>query len=244
MNELIIFYRLSDKGNPKNRLSNVNNKKCLENFIKEFAQEQIVIIADNVLDETMEWLRLYNFKQLHRTTLGNSGSFWYIFELALKLDKNDCVYFVENDYIHKPNSRKVLLEGLQIADYVTLYDHPDKYVDGINPGVKNGGEQSKVFLSESTHWKITNSTTMTFATKVKILEKDRLFFKIFSVGITKSRLPLIKKFSGNPNPRDYRLFTSLSKVKNRILISPMPGYSTHGEKEYLAPFTDWESLID
>jgi hypothetical protein len=235
--KLTIFYRLSDKWNPKNRVDYVNNKNCLENFMKEFPLDKIVVIADNITDETFNWLNSIRFKQLHRTSLGNSGSFWYTFQQALKLEKNEYVYFVENDYIHKLNSMKVLLEGLQISDYVTLYDHPDKYV-------KNGAEKSRVFLTESTHWKITNSTTMTFASKVSTLKKDKFFFKFFSLDTTNSKLPIMRKYMGSPNPHDYRLFVALSTFKRRRLISPIPSYSTHGEKKYLAPLIDWKSFIN
>mgnify|MGYP001455937139 CR=1 FL=1 len=240
---LTIFYRLSDKGNPKKRLNGLNNQTALRNFINEFPVSQIEIIADNVLDETYSWLKTFKFKKIHRTSLGNSASFWFAFEQALKIENNQFVYFVENDYLHKKDSMMVLLEGLQIADYVTLYDHPDKYINGINPKVKNGGEKSKVFLTPSVHWKVTNSTTMTFAAKTNVLKKDKLFFKLFSIGLVQSKLPLLKKFSGGPNPRDYSLFNYLMFLKKRLLISPIPGYSTHGENEYLAPFTTWSDFI-
>jgi hypothetical protein len=221
----------------------ISNRACLDNFLKEFSPGQTTIIADNVNDETLKWLDKYNFKSLLRTSLGNSRSFWFAFSLALNLPNDDYVYFVENDYIHRPNSRSVLLEGLKIADYVTLYDHPDKYVDGINPQVKNGGENTRVLLTRSSHWKFTNSTTLTFASKVSLLKKDALFFKLFTVGIIKKDLPFLKILQVKRIPRDYRIFYFLIKFKSRRLISPIPGYSTHGESKYISPLIDWEQYI-
>jgi hypothetical protein len=241
MTKLTVFYRISDKGNPKNRLQNLDYKSSLENFMKEFSASQIEVIADNVEPETKKWLESYNFKKLHETNLGNSGSFWYILECALKLNQNDFVYFVEDDYVHKPNAQKVLMEGLQIADYVTLYDHPDKYMDGINPEVRNGGEKTKVFLTDSCHWKITNSTTMTFASKVATLAADKKYFKAFTVGIIKTNIPFIRRISYGKSPRDFNLFICLRNLKKRILISSIPGYSTHGEVDYLSPLTNWKT---
>jgi hypothetical protein len=162
----------------------------------------------------------------------------------MSLSEEDYVYFVENDYIHRPNSMSALMEGLKIADYVTLYDHPDKYVDGINPQIKDGGERSKVFLTKSSHWKITNSTTMTFASKVSTLQRDRFVFKIFSVGIIKTKISLLKKFQRKGTPNDYRIFSILIKLKSRKLISPIPGFSTHGESRYISPLVDWKQFID
>ena len=49
----------------------------------------------------------------------------------------DLIYFVEDDFLHKDNCREILLEGLRLgAEYASLYDHPDKYLDpskGGNP---------------------------------------------------------------------------------------------------------------
>ena len=61
-------------------------------------------------------------------------------------------YFVENDYLHHSNARNILLEGFTVgADYVSLYDHPDKYLnanEGGNPFIEDGGEVTKVYLSK------------------------------------------------------------------------------------------------
>lgn len=240
MKSLNIFYRLSDKGENKERLSYINNKICLDNFLKEFPEECIEIVADNVNDETMSWLQTYNFKCIHRTYLGNSESFWFTFKKALNLPSDDYVYFVENDYIHKSKSLNALMEGLEISDYITLYDHPDKYDDSINPHVKNGGEISKVLLTNSSHWKTTNSTTMTFASNVSILQEDKFIFKLFTVGIIKNGVLFLKYFQKRRFPADYRIFSFLTRFKSRILISPIPGFSTHGETKFLTPLIEWE----
>jgi outer membrane scaffolding protein for murein synthesis (MipA/OmpV family) len=62
------------------------------------------------------------------------------------------------------------------ASFVSLYDHPDKYLppsQGGNPYCEGGAEDTRVYLTKSTHWKITNSTTMTFAATVSTLKKNR-----------------------------------------------------------------------
>jgi len=242
MDKLTIIYRLSDKGNPKNKAYYINNKNCLDNFIKEFSTCQIILIADNVSDDTFGWLGSYPFSKIIRTSLGNAKSFWLAFQEALTMKKDEYVYFVENDYIHKPGSSKVIFEGLNISDYVTLYDHPDKYVDGFNPGVKNGSEKSRVYLTESTHWKSTNSTTMTFAARVDSLVRDRFFFRLFTYSFTEIKFPILDKYLGSSNPHDFWLFYTLTKLRGRKLISPVPGYSTHGESANLSPLIDWESV--
>lgn len=239
MSKLHIFYRLSDKGENKEKLEVINNRFCLENFIKEFSVSDITIIADNVEDKTMEWLKKYHFKNIYQTDLGNSASFWFAYKMALLLDENDSVYFVENDYLHRPGSRTALQEGIGIADYVTLYDHPDKYFDGMNPKVKRGGESGRVLLTKTSHWKITNSTTMTFASKVSTLMKDSFFFKVFTIGIVPNNFPFLKKFQTRRFPADFRIFSLLGLLKGRNLICPIPGFSTHGETNFLSPIINW-----
>jgi hypothetical protein len=243
MSKLHVFYRLSDKGENKEKLEEINNIFCLENFLKEFPASEITIIADNVEEDTMEWLGKYNFNNIYQTRLGNSKSFWFAYKMALSLDKTDFVYFVENDYLHRPGSRTALKDGMEIADYVTLYDHPDKYMDGINPKVKRGGEVSKVFLTSTSHWKITNSTTMTFASKVSTLKKDSFFFKFFTIGIINSNFPYLKKLQTRRFPADYRIFSLLKLLKRRKLICPIPGFSTHGETNFLSPLINWSDFF-
>jgi hypothetical protein len=242
MNQLNVFYRISDKGEEKRKLEIINNRSCLKNFMNEFPSDIIEVIADNVEDSTIEWLNTIKFKRVHRTSLGNSGSFWFAFRLALGLSDNQYAYFVENDYIHRPGAMKALLEGLEISDYVTLYDHPDKYLNGINPKVKSNSERSRVFLTDSSHWKITNSTTMTFASKASILRKDRFIFKLFTVGIVKKGFPILERLKERRFPADYRIFTILGSRSRKIICS-IPGFSTHGESEFLSPLIDWKYYL-
>jgi len=35
------------------------------------------------------------------------------------------------------------------------------------------------------------------------------------------------------------MFIALREQKERVLLSPIPGLSTHGETKYLTPLVDW-----
>jgi|UniRef100_A0A6C0BQZ0 hypothetical protein len=227
---LKVYYRISDKGKTINKPEYINNRLCLENFCSCFNNDvDITFVADNCNNDTIEWLKTFG-KEIVRTSLGNATSCLYTLDLALSRARNDTelVYFVEADYLHRPDSLNVLMEGLERFDYVTLYDHPDKYMlRSPNPFVQHGGEVTKVYLTASTHWKETNSTTMTFAAKVSTLREDRMVFAEFC---EKRNIP-----------DDFQCFVSLTKHKNRTLVSPIPGYSTHGESMYLSPLIKWKS---
>jgi hypothetical protein len=226
-----IYYRISDKGRRHGKPDFINPKICLENFCQHFDPTLITIIADNCEDDTIKMIETYvKPENIHKTSLGNSGAFLYAVEMAIEENQDDTtVYLVEDDYLHIKDSFKVLNEGFKYGDYVSLYDHPDKYMDerSPNPHVINGGEYTKVFLTESSHWKYTNSTTMTFATKVNTLKAD---------------LKIIKTYCRQNIPDDFKMFCELLSI-GRKLVTPIPGRSTHGQLPWFSPLIDWKSKL-
>ena len=254
-NDLHIIYRISDKGNVKSKIS--NKKECLLNTIKEFGKDNLYILADNCSDETLNWLYSLNLI-IEETSNGNSGTIKYIFnELINKYNDNDYLYLLEDDYLHLSNSKKILLEGLEIADYVTLYDHPDMYhINGDNPFMINDLVKSYIFLTDSSHWRSVISTTMTFAAKVKTLKEDKnifieycdnkipLDFLIF-ISLTKQEdIDKIKLFSKlGLTKLVYCMLNNLCSERTpRLLISPLPALATHTDINYLALLINWIKL--
>ena len=233
----LVIYRISDGGYSKNKPPYINNRNCLTNFMNTFkpSANNLLIIADNITDETYKWLsENVKAKIILKTSFGSGGaSFRFALGLMRRLDDPTdqiYVYFVEDDYLHMPHSSEVLMEGLKIADYVTLYDHPDKYMkNGPNPLVHDGSELTRVYLTKSCHWKKTNSGTMTFATKLSILKKD---------------LSTITQYVQGNLPLDYPMFCELVINRGRQLISAIPSYSTHGETDWLSPIRDWKVIAE
>ena len=231
--KLHIFYRLSDKGNRKNKPDYINLENCFKNFCSVFSDCNIIVVADNIEESTYNFLSSHISKErIHLTKLGNSGSFRYALDNAISnFDDEDIIYFVEDDYVHIPDSNNILLEGFKYADYVSLYDHPDKYTiePTPNPFVSGGGENTKVFVTDSVHWKLTNSTCMTFATKVKTLKEDRNIIIQNLTGII---------------PSDFKMFIMLYRDKKRKLVTPIPGCATHGQNPWLAKLVNWEEVME
>jgi hypothetical protein len=229
-----IIYRISDSGYAKVKPNYINNENCLKNALKEFPliYNNWTVIADNVSEKTNEMIMKYFCPGhvIHVNIGHGAGTFNIALDIALKYKDNDIVYFLENDYLHRPGAAKVLLEGFKLgADYVTLYDHPDKFLPaykGGNPLVEDGGEATKVLLSESTHWKFTNSTTMTFASTINNIARDE---------------SILRDYTKGQYPEDFKMFIALRYVESS-LISPIPGYSTHGETQWLSPLIDWEEI--
>jgi len=228
-----IIYRISDAGYNKVKPKYINNRNCLWNAVNTFqdvAFEDWTVIADNVSEETDVIIQSYIPKEsIEYVSVGHgAGTFNLALDKALTFDDNEIVYFIENDYLHLPNSKKIIEEGLDEigADFVSLYDHPDKYIDGANPYVQGGGEMTRVMLSTSSHWKVTNSTTMTFASKVKILRKTE---------------NVLREYTQGSYPRDFDMFVHLYNSAH-YLVTPIPGYSTHGETAWLTPLIDWSKI--
>ena len=125
----IVLYRISSKGYPKVKVEQLSKFDCLDNLKKIFHDWEFICVADHCDLPLLEKLKTrYKFSEFYETQLGNPGSFWKLYEIALsKVHPEDVVYFIEDDYLHLDDSPSAILEGLEFFDYVTVYDHPDKY---------------------------------------------------------------------------------------------------------------------
>jgi len=159
----------------------------------------------------------------------DAHSFINMVEYVCNLDNisdDAIIYLLEDDYIHRAGWCDVMREAFKndIADYVTLYDHPDKYF-GMQ---MYHNLYAKLFVTESCHWRTTPSTTNTYAMKMKTLrvsKDDHLRFSCKVVGFT----------------FDHAKFVFLNNVGKR-LVSALPAFSTHIETAMMSPVIDWETV--
>ena len=232
-----IIYRISDAGYKKVKPDYINNGECLKNALKEFTNAEWSIIADNCSTKTLDMVKheVEGAKVLpfflKEVSIGHgAGTFNLALDEALTSPDDEIIYFIENDYLHKFQYQKALEEGFALGtSFVSLYDHPDKYLEpsqGGNPYCDGGAETTKVYLTNSCHWKITNSTTMTFAAKVSTLKRCE---------------SILRKHTSGTHPNDFQMFLELGNNKE-LLITPLPGYSTHGETKWLSPLTNWNKI--
>lgn len=154
---------------------------------------------------------------------------------ALEIAKTDCltgggddlIYLLENDYLHQADWVKTIadLATSKFAwDYVSLYDHLDKYPEKSNhkDAAKYSHLQSKVFVSESRHWRTIPSTCASFIVRQKTFERD---YPLLHYGLN-----------------DRYIFPILRRVRGRQLISAIPSLATHCMKDLLAPCIDWSDI--
>lgn len=223
-----VYYRISDNSYKKGKLPGTDKLKCLVNFFEALPDTDITIIADNCSDSLIKNIgRLtneYNKKRSIRTIesqRGNAGALKFAIDRAMaEWDIDEVVYMVEDDYLHLSVPKghpwnsipsRDILEGLEIAEYVTLYDHPDKYLHEYGMG-----EEARVLKTKHNHWKISISTTMTFATKVRYLSAD---------------LEIWEKYTSGSHPHDHQIFQEL-KGEGRKLAVRIPGTACHTDLTY------------
>jgi hypothetical protein len=149
----------------------------------------------------------------------------YVCSLDTKIPQDAIIYLLEDDYLHIPGWTCALREAFDsnLAPYVTLYDHSDKYKHPMYKNLK-----SEIFVTESSHWRTTPSTTNTYAMLYKTLLSNKdthLRFSDTNVGYT----------------FDHDKFLHLASIGQR-LVSSIPGLSTHVEEQHLSPVIDWSDL--
>lgn len=220
----------SDASNHKKRPSYFDRKAFFENFLStinhDFVRVTCILDTFHEGDQPHFVLEQDQVEVICISEGKEAKSFTKLLEIveAKKLSPETILYFVEDDYIHRQNWIDVMLEGFSIPniDYVTLYDHPDKYTDLYQ------NLQTKLYTTKSAHWRETPSTTNTYAMRAKTLKKHLRIHQEFSEGVAITK--------------DHSKFCALSAVGAK-LISCIPGYSTHVELGFESPCIDWEKIL-
>lgn len=233
MIHIIYRHTSNTSGIGKNRPHWFSYKKSLENILNTIEGIDFVkfhLLFDGICN--VEHPRIDHIENINVGSDPASYAQAWRYAATLDLTDDDIIYIAENDYAFVdgwPYKLKELFDTYDRLDYVTLYDHPDKYMDpsiGGNPFCQGGAEDTRVYISDSCHWKLTNATTMTFASTVKSLKRTE---------------PTLRKWTQGSYPEDFKMFLDL-RDQNELLISSIPGYSTHGETAWLTPLTDWSKI--
>jgi len=117
----------------------------------------------------------------------------------------------------------MIIFTLPNVDYVTLYDHRDKYFYAMYSEMR-----SKIYHTVSCHWRTTPSTTNTYAMRFETLKKH---------------LPVHRAYSeGRQITADHEKFCKLSE-SGAALVSAIPGWATHAEPDFASPCFDWEQIL-
>jgi hypothetical protein len=200
-------------------------EKCFVNLLDTIEGKDIDLHL--VMDGKVEnnWIKKYKDRYIiHEITGGNMrDAGWQMFKLSLKLDTikdNDLIYFLENDYLHvKGWDEKVLdlFQSFEGMNYVSLYDHGDKY---WHPNYDD--LVSKIFCSNTHHWRTMMSTCGSFIVSKKLWKEDCDFHTSLE--------------------GDHNKWLAIAEEKGRFLLTPVPGLSTHCMEGLLSPTIDWKKI--
>lgn len=216
-----------------------DKKHCLISFIHSFQalpdkyRGDLIFLNDGNIDSSIiEIMETVNSSIETLEGVGNSPSLRFAHQLVLKSNwpEGDLVYFAEDDYLYREQAfTKMINAAVDIpeAHYFTLYDHPDRYTrnDDVNSGL------SKIYISRDLHWRTVESTCQSYGVRIETFKKDKWVHKLgtaFKI------------------PRGREIFRAVQgvgkyfwKFPKHPVVSPMPSYATHMEKQYIAENIDW-----
>jgi len=217
-----IFYRHYNVTASKDhvRPEGFSYEKCFDNLLETIENHpnvKLTVMMDGIKEGT--FLENYSGEIYEFKGGSDANSFFETvrYAKAQDLNQNDLIYFLENDYLHIDNwVEKVidLFSTFQGLNYVSLYDHNDKYFLPMYDNLV-----SKIIVTSKHHWRTTPSTCGSFIITKQILDED---FDILST------------MTG-----DHNKFLYLNSTRSRFVLSPIPGLSTHCMNGLMSPTINW-----
>lgn len=214
----------------KNLLSTLYDKEKINytNHIQEGVELHVIYdktrggIEQNWIIEYCKYPQIHFHEVVGGSMFGAAKEMFRVAkELSEDMKEDDLFYFMENDYLHVEgwvDKVKELFSTFNGLNYVTLYDHNDKYTwmhlyENLT---------SKIFATETHHWRTVPNTCGTYLVNKKIFLEDY-----------DSRTTI----EGDAN-----YWAWLAENKDRFIISALPGLSTHCMETLLSPTIDWKKI--
>jgi len=200
------------------RLPWFSKLNCLQSFLRSLEHSKEYVSSVTFVHDGPEGLLIQaipeQFPIVRINACSNEGSLLATYDLAKSISGD--IYYVEDDYLHLPQSIKLIALALPTLGLVTGYDHEDRYVR--DDDLSYGKEKICFDIPSQHHWRTAESTTCTFA-------------------ISESMRPRVQPFADKFKLIDRTLFRKLYK-KGIRLWTPIPGLVTHVDTA-LAPGIDW-----
>jgi hypothetical protein len=204
-----------------------NYENCLKNLLETIQSKDVSlnIVYDGKLDDG-NFIHKYK-DQVNKIYEVEGGTDFKSFQKTCEIIKNDStinekdiVYLLENDYLHIDDwveKLTNLYSTYQGLSYVTLYDCNDKYFAPMYEDLV-----SKLIVTDKLHWRTTPSTCNSFSLSKKSFDED---------------YDILSTMEG-----DHNKFLWLTENRNRFVLSPMPGLSTHCMEFLMSPIIDWKLI--
>lgn len=224
---LHIYYRHYNAKNSdnKNRPQWFTYEKCYRNLLDTLDDCGDDLKINVVYDgKEYNWIHDTRHDRLYEISAGDDITSFFETCHLVNQDKSikgdDLIYFLENDYLHTDKwfwKVKELFSTYKGLDYVSLYDHNDKY---FLPMYEN--LISKIITTNTHHWRTTPSTCGSFIVTKQRFEED---------------YDVLSTMQG-----DHNKWLWLNQNRSRSIFSPIPGLSTHCMEGLLSPTIKWNEV--
>lgn len=224
--KIYIYYRhTTNTQTTAGRPSWFNYEYCFKNLLQSIEGRDDIILTlaidgDISNDFTEKYKQHFSLFQTNYQSSIHSYRALLQYISNQSIESVDLIYFLENDYLHVPDWIDKVIELYNTyngLDYVSLYDHNDKY---FLPMYEN--LVSKIFTTTTHHWRTTPSTCGSFIITKQLFDED---YDIWSTAVG-----------------DHETFLYLNKERNRFTYTPIPGLSTHCMNNLLSPTINWENI--
>jgi len=198
---------------------------------------------------------------IHLNGIGNQKTFLMQLDILTEQKDSDLVYLAEDDYIYQSDQFKEMIDFIQSYDdvhFISPYDHLDYYTEEMHEKL------FRIRVSKDKHWRMATSTTCSFLTKKKILQKTKRVFRTYArwkntdgpmwFSLTKYNVfnpfTFIKWVFTSRLQRNFIIlawmynFWQILFGKRWKLWTPMPSIATHLESPFLSPVVNWDSIFD
>lgn len=209
----------------KNRPYWFDYEKCFINLLNTIKDKNNITlnlmmdgkIQNNWINKYKEFYKAYEFKGGNMEIITKEI---YKFIKEYKCDNDDLIYILENDYLHVNGWVDKITELYSTygnLNYVSLYDHKDKYISQIYDDLV-----SKVIITNTHHWRTTPSTCGSYIVPKYIFDDD---YEIQTTIIG-----------------DHIKHIYLNEHKSRFILTPIPGLNTHCMEGLMSPGINWEQI--
>jgi hypothetical protein len=215
MKKLNIIYRGCNSENPNSPLrprrpGGFNKIDCFYTLHRSINNSsdvnKVFIIIDGDKGYLSDYIESLGYEIIYVDFKSNEESLKYCYDLALNIDDEHNIYFIEDDYWHTEDAIHVINEGVNNFNLVTGYDHMDRYIrtDDITYGKEH------IKISENHYWRTAESTTCTWAVSKEIYSKV--------ANIAKEELLNDRNFFRRLYSHNIRLHTPIPSVSTHLMI--------------------------
>ena len=171
--------------NAKEKFKNINFELIVTDTNSPERDLQIVkqILKGSTIKNKVISINLSEFKNkikdgYSKAKFSNMANFYNSLLIA-KNEEADLIYFVEDDYLHSPDSMVEMIFSYE--KFYSLFSQEVVLLPSDYPYLYTKDENTKVYLGEKNHWRLVSESLVTFMTSKTLINK--YFSELEKMGI-------------------------------------------------------------